>query len=118
VGRQVTLSAPSVPALLTILISEAQAGRIDLVVRSRIAGASRGWAFDRLTASMRSDRDSEPLQSPATLRGLAAVGSEQVWTAVPKGLGLRLGRDRDGDGFGDRTELDAGSDPANPLDVP
>jgi hypothetical protein len=32
---------------------------------------------------------------------------------VPVGLGTRLGRDRDEDGFGDRTEIEAGSSPVN-----
>ena len=117
VGQQVTLAAPGLPSLLTTLVAQAQAGRLDLIVKARLAGEARGWVFDRVTGQMRSDRDGETI-SPTALRALAAAGSEQVWTAVPLGLGVRLGRDRDEDGFGDRTERDAGHDPANQLDRP
>jgi hypothetical protein len=37
---------------------------------------------------------------------------------VPAGTGHRIGIDRDGDGYFDQDELDAGSDPANPLSTP
>jgi hypothetical protein len=37
---------------------------------------------------------------------------------VPPGSGTRIGVDRDGDGFFDRTELDAGSNPADPGSIP
>ena len=39
-------------------------------------------------------------------------------TVVPKGTEQRAGVDRDSDGFFDRDELDAGSDPADPESVP
>ena len=45
-------------------------------------------------------------------------GFELTFTAVPLGTELRLGVDRDGDGFLDRDELDAGSDPASSFSVP
>jgi len=35
------------------------------------------------------------------LRALAAVGSEQTYMLVPKGTGMRLGIDRDLDGYYD-----------------
>ncbi|MCC7137532.1 MAG: hypothetical protein IT460_03785, partial [Planctomycetes bacterium] len=117
VGRQVTLAAPALPALLATLLSEAQAGRIDLVVKARRGGEARGWVYDRATATLLSDRDGESI-SPSALRASAVAGSEQVWTAVPRGVGVRLGRDRDEDGFGDRTELDAGKSPTSALDHP
>jgi hypothetical protein len=37
---------------------------------------------------------------------------------VPLGLGRRLGIDRDEDGFGDRTEVEAGTSPTNALSHP
>ena len=39
-------------------------------------------------------------------------------TAVPPGSGQRIGVDRDLDGFLDRDEIDAGSNPADPLSKP
>lgn len=37
---------------------------------------------------------------------------------VPVGSGRRIAIDRDGDNFLDRDELDAGSDPTDPLSIP
>jgi hypothetical protein len=37
---------------------------------------------------------------------------------VPKGAGRRLGLDRDDDGFGDTTERDLATDPADPTSHP
>ena len=86
-------------------------------MKARLGGEARGWTFDLATATLLSDRDGEST-TPAALRALAAPGSEQTWTAVPRGVGVRLGRDRDGDGFGDRTELDASKSPTDALDHP
>ncbi len=117
VGKQVTLAAPGTTPLLTTLETQALAGRIELIVKARLSGEARGWVLDRTSGLMLSDRDGQSI-TRAALRALAAAGSEQVWTAVPLGLGVRLGRDRDEDGFGDRTERDAGHDPADQLDTP
>ena len=77
-------------------------------------GLPRGWFFDRTTGNFLSDRQAETF-SPAALRALAAVGSEQTYTVVLRGAGRRIGIDRDADGYLDRDELDFGSDPANAL---
>jgi hypothetical protein len=74
--------------------------------------------FDRSTGEFLSDRDAEASVTPATLLGLAAAGAEQTWTLVPLGIGVRLGIDRDEDGFADRTEIDAGSSPTDAGDTP
>jgi hypothetical protein len=81
-----------------------------------VGGVSRGWMLQ--AGSFRSDRATEPLLTPAALLALAAAGSELTYTVVPAGSQTRLGVDRDLDGFFDRTEVDAGSDPANPASVP
>jgi hypothetical protein len=64
------------------------------------------------------DRASDPSLTPAALLALAAQGSELTYTLVPIGTRTRLGIDRDLDGFRDRDELDAGSDPSDPTSVP
>jgi hypothetical protein len=46
------------------------------------------------------------------------AGQEVTFTCVPPGSGSRIGIDRDGDGAGDGDEGDAGTDSANPADVP
>ena len=67
---------------------------------------------------LRSDRASEAAITPAALLALASSASELTYTLVPSGSQTRLGIDRDLDGFLDRTEVDAGSDPANASSVP
>ncbi len=51
-------------------------------------------------------------------RQAATAGQELTYTCVPPGSGVRIGIDRDEDGFPDRTEIEAGSDPADPNSVP
>jgi sugar lactone lactonase YvrE len=65
------------------------------------------------------DRDSEPLRTTTFMKNLAgSAGQEVTFTCVPPGSGIRMGLDRDLDGFFDTDEIDAGSDPADPSSVP
>jgi hypothetical protein len=89
---------------------------VDLVVKGFKDGLPRGWFFDRTTGLFLSDRQAEVFSSTA-LQALAANGSEQTYTVVPRGTGRRIGIDRDADGYFDRDELDFGSDPANALSL-
>jgi hypothetical protein len=89
---------------------------LGLIVKGRVGGEARGWMF--VAGSFRSDRADAPTLSPAALLALAAAGSELTYTLVPPGSQTRLGIDRDLDGFFDRDELDAGSDPADASSVP
>src|SRR5262249_27454999 len=55
----------------------------------------------------------------AQLRAQTGVaGEERTYTCAPPGSGSRMGIDRDEDGFLDRDEIDAGSDPADPASIP
>ncbi len=128
VGLQVTIDDPvSNPTIQRITdaptlndmvpLADADPGRLDLVVKGVVSGQARGWVYDRATDVFLSDRDGETI-SEVDLRNLAGAGTEQTWTLVPRGSGVRIGIDRDEDGFGDRTELDMGSDPANALSLP
>jgi hypothetical protein len=74
--------------------------------------------YDRATGTFVSDRDAEAPLGVGALQALAVPGAEQTWTVVPAGLGVRLGIDRDEDGFGDKTEEDAGSDPLLQASTP
>jgi hypothetical protein len=55
------------------------------------------------------------LSSPSEPPILAQI---LTYTVVPKDSGYRLGVDQDRDGYGDRTEVLAGSNPEDPLDTP
>src|SRR5260370_27203573 len=99
-----------------ICLAKSSTSSVDVIVKGFKDGLARGWFFDSASATFLADRQGETY-SPDALRLLATVGSEQTYTVVPKGCGERMGIDRDGDGYLDRDELDAGSDPANPLSL-
>ena len=113
VGRQLTINNPASVPLLDSMIALANSGtsRVDLIAKGFKDGLPRGWSYNRTNATFLSDRAAEVF-TPTELRALAAVGSEQTYTVVPRGAGIRLGIDRDADGVFDRDELDGGSNPA------
>ena len=117
VGQQVTLGSTNGAAVgprIDLLLARAGANECDVVVKGTLAGLQRGWVRTA-AGTFRSDRAAEPLLSDTQLRAQAATaGQERTYTAVPPGSGQRLGIDRDEDGFLDRDELDAGSDPEDP----
>ena len=81
-------------------------------------GLERGWLFGT-DGAFHSDRISEPAVQLRTLLQIAVrPGQELTFTCTPPGSGIRMALDRDEDGYYDRDELDAGSDPADPGDIP
>src|SRR5262249_49357885 len=60
----------------------------------------------------------DPQITTTALIALAGLGTEITITGVPPGSGTRMGIDRDRDTYLDGDELDAGSDPGNPLSNP
>jgi hypothetical protein len=120
VGAQTTLAAaPSAGELAWInqVIGFANASKVGLVVKGRQGGLSRGYAWVVASATFQSDRAAETL-TQAALQGAAALGSELTFTVVPLGTQTRIGIDRDLDGYFDRDELDAGTDPSDPASHP
>lgn len=122
VGKQITFSgqsdSTSLSRLYTFLdLAEADPGRCDLIARGVKDRENRGWFFDRESGKFLADRDGETI-SFFELQALAGPGTELTYTVVPRGSGRRMGIDRDEDGYGDRTEIDFHSDPANPGSVP
>ena len=99
VGRQITINTNNDAPLIETMISLASlpSSRIDLVVKGMKNSVARGWFFDRSTRVFLSDRQGETY-SPAALRALATVGSEQTYMMVPRGSGLRMAIDGDLDG--------------------
>jgi hypothetical protein len=118
VGKQITITSPTPVPLVADMIKLASSptGRVDLVVYGVQDGIHRAWALDRITRQFQSDRNGETIP-PDGLRLLAGASSPLTYTMVPRGSGLRIGVDRDEDGFLDRTELEFGSDPSNPLSL-
>ncbi len=119
VGRQVTIDTPTPDSatnnLLGQMVAQAQAGKVGLVARARVNGLARGYAYSG--GVFLADRAGESL-TQAQLVALAGPGSEVTFTVVVLGTQMRLGLDRDGDGFRDRNELDVCADPADALSVP
>jgi hypothetical protein len=121
VGQQLTLG-PGDGAVegtwVDLLRARAAAGDCDLVVKGVMAGEARGWLQARGDLFVPDRAAEAPFDEPA-LRALAATpGQELTYTCVPPGSGPRVAIDRDQDGFLDRDELDAGTDPANAASRP
>jgi hypothetical protein len=121
VGQQITITSANAGITgprIDLLIARAAAGECDVIAKGTFAGEQRG-VFRLPSGMFRSDRTSDPLTTEAVVRATAATaGQEVTYTCVPPGSGERIGVDRDGDGFYDRDELDAGSDPADPASTP
>lgn len=121
VGQQVsatpaTFTHPDVVGRVNLLVSRANAGDCDLVVKGVIGGEARGALYIGGN-QFQTDRNADaPLTAAALLNLAGTPGQELTYTCVPPGSGTRIGLDRDEDGHFDRTELDQGSDPADPLD--
>jgi len=119
VGQQTTLSATSAAGpVIDLMIARATLGECDVTVKGALGGIARGW-YRRADGLFQGDRNDDAPISDATLRAqAAAAGQERTYMCVPPGCGIRVGVDRDGDGFFDRTEIDHGSDPADGASVP
>ena len=132
VGQQVTLTSANAAAVgprIDLMIARAQtsfvlvdqpdARECDLVVKAVVGGEARGYLLNPVSGQFQSDRAAEPALTDAALRAFADTpGQTLTYTCVPPGSGVRVGIDRDEDGFLDRDEIDAGSDPADPLSTP
>jgi len=130
VGQQITLTSDNgavVGPRIDLMIARATtafavldrpgAKECDLIAKAVVGGLARGYLLNAASGGFQSDRAAEPPLTDAQLRALAAVEAQAVtYTCVPSGEGVRLGLDRDADGFFDRDEIDAGTDPADPKD--
>src|SRR5262249_35330745 len=111
-------SAAAVGDRIDLLIDRAHEGECDLVAKWAQGGEQRG-ALRLASGKFQADRANQAPLTDAQLRAIAATpGQEVTYTCVPPGSGVRIGVDRDEDGYLDRDELDAGTDPANPESTP
>jgi YVTN family beta-propeller protein len=121
VGAQWTMNGLNLAAGLAriaTLQAASDAGQAGLFVKGRDAsGRPRGWTYAG-GGGYTPDRATEPPLTLLTLVALAGPGTELTFTGVVKGTELRLGIDRDLDGYHDGDELDAGSDPGDPSSTP
>jgi YVTN family beta-propeller protein len=122
VGYQFTLDASTSGGAQAIsdealLTSRFTAGDCDVIVQGVVSGLQRGYVLQQ-DGLFHSDRASEAGLTPDQMRLLATGGNVLTWSGVYPGTGTRAGVDRDRDGYRDRDELDAGSDPANANSTP
>jgi len=108
---------PGALSLLDTLTSQADITNCDLVAHGRVNGQPRGWQYVG-GGLWKSDKSAEAQITTSALIALAGLGTEITVTGVPPGSGPRMALDRDRDTYLDGDELDAGSDPGNPLSTP
>lgn len=121
VGFQVTFDGAANPegALrVDTLKTVYTTNRCDIIAKGRVSTQPRGWVY--VGGDMWDpDKVAESNLTTAQLLALATdPGSAVTVTGVPKGSGTRMGIDRDRDTYPDGDELNAGSDPGNPLSTP
>jgi len=121
VGQQITLTATNSSVAgprIDLLIQRANAGECDLVAKLEAYNQEIGY-IHLGSGSFKSDRQAQAAVSDASLRSVATwYGVPVTYTCVPPGSGVRIGVDRDSDGYWDGDERDAGSNPANPNSTP
>jgi len=133
VGQQITRTnsnGATVDPRISLMLAAAEAGyaskllgagarQCEVIAKGTVGGQARGWLYDIAIDRFRGDRASDPPLTDSALRALAnTAGQPLTFTCAPYGSGTRMGIDRDLDTFLDRDELDAGSDPADPLSTP
>jgi len=121
VGQQVTATSSGNAAVNTRIndmIARADVGDCDLVVKGNLTSEARGARYVG-GGNFQFDRNADGVVSLATVLGFTnTAGQEMTFECVPPGSGARIGVDRDRDTALDRTELDCGTDPADPNSVP
>jgi hypothetical protein len=88
------------------------------MVNGKQRGQASFWLFQRSSQTFRSDHHGESPVGLNDLLALAAPGNELTAMLVPRGSGLRLALDHDGDGYFNRSEIELGFDPTNPQSHP
>lgn len=108
VGLEITVNGTNkgtapVTDRVNLLMSQANLGNCDLVVRGIYNGASRGFLFSG--GQFQTDKQGEAPLSSQTLLQAAGNGSELTFLGVPAGAGRRLSIDRDANGILDGDQV-------------
>jgi hypothetical protein len=121
VGQQVTLTDDNAAVAgprIDLLIARANASECDLTAKASISSQEAGYLYVG-AGVFATNRAAAPPIADADLRALASIEPQAItYTCVPPGEGQRIALDRDGDGYLDGDEHDAGSDPADPHSWP
>ncbi|GMU44723.1 MAG: hypothetical protein AMXMBFR25_27090 [Lysobacterales bacterium] len=107
VGQQETLTTAG-SERAGQLLALARGTKVDLVAHQ----GTSGWVFEAASDRFLAADGSAPLTVPE-LQARISASAPLTLTIVPRGLGRRLGIDRDGDGIGDALEVQQGSNPAD-----
>ena len=120
VGQQVTLTnatrataTPRIDLLKARATASADhAAECDLVANGKLFGVPAGFYWNG-TGWLANTSRLPPLQD-AVVRALVGTVTDALqFSCVPLGSGLRVGIDRDGDGWGDGDEIFSGTNPAD-----
>ena len=121
VGQQITLT-PSNAAVagprIDLLIERANAGECDLVAKKKLGAMEIGHLYIGNDLFVTHRASSPPIADAQLRAGVTKKRDEVTYTCVPPGSGVRIGLDRDRDGYLDGDERSAGSDPADPSSTP
>ena len=121
IGAQWTMDGTNESAgigRVNALVTQADLGNVGLVAKGRDGiGNSRGWVYEG-SGWWKPDKANGTFVGLGDLLDLAGQGTEVTFTAVVPGWQTRMGVDRDEDSFLDRDEIEAGSDPGDPLSIP
>jgi len=120
-GAEVTISPynfgdPTAVARRDAILAAAAGGVVDVIVHGWTGSTDRGFVY--ANGSFQSDRNPEVWTLQDLMDEIQDAGTCFTFTGVPLGEGIRMGVDRDLDGFFDLTEEQLGTDPADPNQVP
>jgi hypothetical protein len=123
VGQQITLDAHNGAVAgprLGLFEARAVARECDLIAKAGSGPSETGYLYEADTGVWIPSRALQPPVGEAQLRAAASHDalSGITFTCAPPGSGTRMALDRDGDGYYDGDELDAGSNPADPSSTP
>ena len=119
VGAQSEVAGPAPDSIdrRDLLVTIAEAGSADLVVRRMVDGRQQGLVMLE-GGGFQTDLAGDELVDITELDESATRDNPVVYTLVPRGSGIRIGIDRDLDGHLDQDEVLACADPADPSSTP